>query len=145
MENIKIKGLEDNNLDKYSIKYLSQKEAGLESTKNGQLAKARKGNGIKAKESGQLALASKKGGESMRDSGKLAEIRALPKDLPYTTTPIIATNKKTGEETEFESQHDAARKLSKKGYKVYVNNINHCLAGKRNSSGGFTFRYKNNQ
>jgi hypothetical protein len=106
------------------------------------MIKGNKKGGNTAKKSGQLAEACKKGGEAVRDSGKLAEIRALPRDLPYTTTPIIATNKKTGKETEFESQHAAARKLSKKDCKVYVNNINHCLSGKRNSTGGFTFRYK---
>lgn len=125
-------------LNELTYKKIAQKEAGLNSVYSGQLAKARIGNGKKAKESGQLLKAAIKGGEAVRDNGKLAEIRALPKKLPYTTTEIISINKETKKKLKYKSQHDAARILN-----LPVGNINKVLTGERKSVGGYYFEYKN--
>lgn len=68
---------------------------------------------------------------------------------------IIGTNIKTGEEVEFESAHEAYRKLSAKGKPISRANIVFCLKGKRVlkgrakknptlilQSGGYSWRYK---
>lgn len=125
-------------LNRLSYQKIAQKEAGLNSVYNGQLAKARIGNGKKAKESGQLLKAAKKGGEAMRDSGKLAELRALPRKLPYTTTQIYSISKETKEKIKYKSQQEAARILN-----LPVGNINKVLTGERKSVGGYYFEYKN--
>lgn len=50
---------------------------------------------------------------------------------------IIATNIKTGESTDFNSGKECARQLD-----IDNSNINHVLQGRRNHTGGYTFKYK---
>ena len=51
--------------------------------------------------------------------------------------PIIATNLKTGELTEFYGTNECARQLG-----LHQQHISKVLAGKRNHTGGYTFKYK---
>ena len=51
--------------------------------------------------------------------------------------PIIATNIDTGEELEFDSIMETIRKLN-----LHSGNVCRVLNGKRKSTGGYTFRYK---
>lgn len=56
--------------------------------------------------------------------------------LRVLRTPVKATNIKTGETYEFESQAEAARKLG-----VYQSNICHVLSGYYKQTGGYRFEY----
>jgi hypothetical protein len=51
--------------------------------------------------------------------------------------PIIATNLKTGESTEFYGSHECARQLG-----LHYQNITSVLKSRRKSTGGYTFKYK---
>lgn len=51
--------------------------------------------------------------------------------------PIIATNIKTGESTEFNSGKECARQLD-----LNCGNITSALKGRRKQTGGYTFKYK---
>ena len=51
--------------------------------------------------------------------------------------PIIATNLKTGDSTEFYGISECARQLG-----LYNQNICKCLKGRYKQTGGFTFKYK---
>ena len=51
-------------------------------------------------------------------------------------TPIFLTNKKTGEEFKFKSQHEAARKLG-----LNQGNIAHVLSGRQHTVGGYYVEY----
>lgn len=51
--------------------------------------------------------------------------------------PIIATNLKTGEYTEFYGSSECARQLG-----IHVSCVTGVLKGRRNHAGGYTFKYK---
>ena len=51
--------------------------------------------------------------------------------------PIIATNIKTGESTDFNSSNECARQLS-----LHQPSISRALQGRLNQTGGYTFKYK---
>lgn len=51
--------------------------------------------------------------------------------------PIIATNIKTGESTEFYGSNECARRLG-----LHKQNISKVLKGERKQTGGYTFKYK---
>lgn len=51
--------------------------------------------------------------------------------------PIIATNIKTGESTEFYGSSECARQLG-----IHVSCVTGVLKGRRNQTGGYTFKYK---
>ena len=51
--------------------------------------------------------------------------------------PIIATNIKTGESTEFYGTNECARQLE-----LHVSSITKVLKGRRRQTGGYTFKYK---
>ena len=51
--------------------------------------------------------------------------------------PIIATNIKTGESKEFYGSSECARQLG-----IHVSHICNVLKGRRNHTGGYTFKYK---
>ena len=53
------------------------------------------------------------------------------------SVPIIATNLKTGESTDFNSGKECARKLS-----LHQASISRALRGRLNQTGGYTFKYK---
>jgi hypothetical protein len=102
-----------------------------------QLLERQQKAGLVAKQSGRLAKICVNGGLSVVKSGKLAYARSFIKNLPSTTTKIIAINLKTNEEIEFYSQHEASRAL-----KLPVGNINKTLTGERKRAGQYKFIYK---
>jgi hypothetical protein len=59
----------------------------------------------------------------------------------YTSNkPVIAINIKTGEQTYFKSQSEAAKQLN-----LNNSHINQCCKGKRKKTGGYTFKYVDNK
>ena len=71
--------------------------------------------------------------EAARERGKvwIKELHKMQK------TPVVATNIKTGEQIEFESQQEAAETL-----KLQKSHISSVLHGNRKHTGGYTFKTK---
>lgn len=57
--------------------------------------------------------------------------------IKLRSIPIIATNTKTSESTEFNSGKECARQLD-----LNCGNITSALKGRRKQTGGYTFKYK---
>lgn len=72
-----------------------------------------------------------------RENSLLASLNGQFWSTGGVKIPIIATDILTGKETEFESQAEASRVL-----KIHNSEINKALRGKRKTSHGYKFRYK---
>lgn len=145
MKNIKIKGLDENDLGKLSIQHLTRIENGRETIAKNSSYQSRQKGGLKNKENGHIQSIGKEWGGFVgkkygkKNGKKVAATGLGAKAMKEKySAPILQMDMNGKVVKEWNSINDAKRSK----YKFHAGHISDCCNGKKPQYRGFIWKFK---